>query len=75
MIAFRIDKRPAEVPFREAWKHTWTVVTITSLDDGRTHVRGTSLGYGADPESLAMRQFFERGSGQAIKTLVASFAK
>jgi uncharacterized protein YndB with AHSA1/START domain len=75
MIAFRIHKTPANFPFKEAWRHTWTVVTLTSLDDGRTHVRGTSLGYGADPESLAMRQFFERGNDQTIKTLVASFAK
>jgi len=75
MIAFRIPTTPADSPFKEAWKHTWTVVTLTSLDDGRTHVRGTSLGYGADPESLAMRQFFERGNDQTIKTLVASFAK
>ena len=75
MIAIRIHKTPANFPFKEAWKHTWTVVTLSALDDGRTHVRATSLGYGADPESLAMRQFFERGNDQTIKALAASYAK
>jgi uncharacterized protein YndB with AHSA1/START domain len=75
MIAFRIRKTPANFPFKEAWKHTWTVVTLTPLPDGRTHVRGASLGYGTDPESLAMRRFFERGNQQTIDALMASFSR
>ncbi|HET9832018.1 MAG TPA: SRPBCC domain-containing protein [Vicinamibacterales bacterium] len=75
MIAFRIHKTPANFPFKEAWKHTWTVVTLTPLPDGRTHVRGASLGYGSDPESLAMRRFFERGNQQTIDALTASFSR
>jgi len=71
MIAFRIHKPPATFPFKEAWKHTWTVVTLTSLADGRTHVRAASLGYGTDPESVAMRMFFERGNAQTFDTLAA----
>ena len=57
------------------WKRTWTVVTLTPLDGGRTLVRGASLGYGTDPESQAMRRFFERGNDETIKTLAARFAR
>jgi uncharacterized protein YndB with AHSA1/START domain len=70
MIAIRIHKPPASFPFKEAWKHTWTVVTLTPLPGGRTHVRAASLGYGTDRESVAMRRFFERGNGETIKMLV-----
>jgi uncharacterized protein YndB with AHSA1/START domain len=75
MIAIRIRKTPANFPFKEAWKHTWTVVTLTPLDGDRTLVRASSLGYGADPESQAMRRFFEHGNEETIKTLAARFAK
>ena len=75
MIAIRIRRPPANFPFKESWKHTWTVVTLTQLPDGRTHVRGASLGYGTDAESLAMRRFFERGNQQTIDALVAHFSQ
>jgi len=58
MIAMRIDKPPAGFPFKEAWKNVWTVVTLTPLADGRTHVRGAMMGFGSDPESVAMQRFF-----------------
>ena len=73
MIAFRIHKTPAGFPFKDAWKHTWTVVTLTPLDGGRTQVRAASLGYGPDPESQAMRRFFERGNDQTLKALTSYF--
>ncbi|HEU4692971.1 MAG TPA: SRPBCC domain-containing protein [Vicinamibacterales bacterium] len=75
MIAIRIHKTPANFPFKEAWKHTWTVVTLTPLDGNRTVVRVSSLGYKADPESQAMRRFFEHGNEETLKTLAAHFAK
>jgi uncharacterized protein YndB with AHSA1/START domain len=73
MIAFRIHKTPSNFPFKEAWKHTWTVVTLTALPDGRTQLRAASLGFGSDPESTAMRRFFERGNAQTMETLAAHF--
>jgi uncharacterized protein YndB with AHSA1/START domain len=75
MIAIRIDRPPASFPFKEAWKSVWTVVTLTPLADGRTQVRGAMMGFGSDPESLAMRRFFERGNGDTIKVLADHFAK
>lgn len=73
MIAMRIHKTPATFPFKEAWKNPWTVMTLTPLDGGRTQLRVTSLGYGADEESLAMRRFFAAGNQQTIETLRRHF--
>lgn len=72
MMATRIQKTPASFPFKESWKTTWTVVTLTPTDDG-THMRVTSYGYGTDEESLAMRRFFEAGNQQTIETLRRHF--
>lgn len=75
MLAMRIQKPPKSFPFREAWKRTWTVLTLTPVDDQRTLVKAASLGYGTDPESIAMRQFFERGNQQTIEALKKHFQK
>jgi uncharacterized protein YndB with AHSA1/START domain len=75
MIAIRIHKTPANFPFKEAWKHTWTVVNLTPLDGNRTHLRVSSLGYKSDPESKAMREFFQHGNDETLKMLIARFAK
>jgi uncharacterized protein YndB with AHSA1/START domain len=72
MMATRIQKTPASFPFKESWKSTWTVVTLTPTDDG-THLRVTSYGYGTDEESLAMRRFFEAGNQQTIETIRRHF--
>jgi len=68
----RIQKPPASFPFKEAWKSTWTVLTLTPTEGG-THLRAASYGYGSDEESLAMRRFFERGNQQTIETLRRHF--
>jgi uncharacterized protein YndB with AHSA1/START domain len=74
MIAIRIHKTPTGFPFKEAWKHTWTVVTLTPQGDTSTHVRVASLGFESDQESQAMRRFFERGNQQTMDALVAYFS-
>ena len=73
MMAMRITKTPASFPFKEAWKSTWTVLTLTPTDDG-TQLRAESYGYGTDEESLAMRRFFEAGNQQTIETLRRHFS-
>lgn len=75
MIATRIQKPPASFPFKEAWKKTWTVITLIPIDDTHTRLRGASLGYGNDEESKAMRAFFERGNQQTIESLQKHFAE
>lgn len=75
MIAIRIQRPPKTFPFKEAWKKTWTVVTLTDAGEGRTHLRLASMGFGSDPESIAMRQFFERGNQQTLETMQKYFAE
>ncbi len=69
MLAICVDKPPRGFPFKEAWKATWSVMTLTDLGDGRTHLRLAGLGYGADPESQAMRKFFLDGNAWTLKKL------
>jgi uncharacterized protein YndB with AHSA1/START domain len=73
MMVTRIEKPPASFPFKEAWKTTWTELTLTPTDEG-THLRAASYGYGTDEESLAMRKFFEAGNQQTIDALRRHFS-
>ena len=73
MMAIRIQKPPATFPFKEAWRKPWTVITLTPVDGGQTHLRVTSLGYGTDEESLAMRRFFEAGNQQTVEAIRRHF--
>jgi uncharacterized protein YndB with AHSA1/START domain len=73
MMALRIQKTPQTFPFKHAWKSTWTVMTLMPLDGGRTLVRASSLGFGTDEESIAMRRFFEAGNQTVIAGLQKHF--
>ena len=73
MIAFRIDRPPKSFPFKEAWKTTWFVVTLTGLGDGRTLIRAASMGFGTDEESVRMRKFFEDGNAMTLSVLQKNF--
>lgn len=74
MLAIQIARPPAGFPFKEAWKHTWTVITLTPLGSTRTHLRVASMGFASDPESTAMRRFFEAGNAATIKVLQDALA-
>jgi hypothetical protein len=74
MIAIRIARPPKSFPFKEAWKRTWTVVTLTDLGGGQTQIRAASVGYGTDEESVKMRQFFKDGNALTLKKLQEHFA-
>ena len=74
MMALRITKTPASFPFKNAWKSTWTVLTLVPVDDGKTLLRAASLGFGADEESVAMRRFFEAGNQSVIANVQRHFA-
>lgn len=74
VLAIRINKTPEGFPFKEAWKHTWTVITLTEASADQTHMRVASMGFGADEESVAMQKFFERGNQQTIELLQRHFS-
>lgn len=74
MMAFRIQKPPQSFPFKTAWQKPWTVVTLTALENGTTHLRMASVGYGDDEESIAMRKFFEYGNQLSLETVQKHFS-
>jgi len=74
MMAMRITKTPQSFPFKNAWKTTWTVLTLEPLDGGKTNLRAASLGFGTDEESVAMRRFFEAGNQSVIVHVQQHFA-
>lgn len=73
MIAFRVHQPPKGFPFPNAWKDTWSVVTLTDLGDGTTHVRLAGLGYDATEESQKMREFFRAGNAYVMKMLQSRY--
>jgi uncharacterized protein YndB with AHSA1/START domain len=73
MLAIKIDRPPQSFPFKEAWKSTWTVISLEALDSTRTRLRIASLGFGDDEESLAMRKFFEQGNAWTLQKVQAHF--
>lgn len=73
MVAIRIERPPRSFPFKEAWKKSWTVITLTDTGNNRTHIRVASMGYGTDEESMTMRRFFEAGNASTLKALQNHF--
>jgi uncharacterized protein YndB with AHSA1/START domain len=69
MLAIAIERAPQAFPYREAWKHTWTVITLTRVRENATLVHIASMGFGTDEESTAMRHFFEKGNAATLKLL------
>jgi uncharacterized protein YndB with AHSA1/START domain len=70
MISFRVHQPPKGFPFaRETWSRTWSVVTLTDLGDGRTHVRIVGLGYPDTEDGRKMREFFRTGNGWVLQFL------
>jgi uncharacterized protein YndB with AHSA1/START domain len=70
MISIRVQKPPKGFPFSEAtWKGTWSVITLTDLGGGSTHVRIAGLGYPDTPEGRKMREFFQAGNAWVMSHL------
>lgn len=75
VMMWRIHQPPKGFPFKEAWKGTWSVATMTDLGGGRTHLRLAGCGYTADPEAQAMRKFFQSGNAWSMQKLQSHFDK
>lgn len=74
MLAMRVRQSPANFPNREALAGTWTVIYFTKSGEDMTHVRIVGLGYGDDPQSQALRQFFEKGNRWTLDHLAKPYA-
>lgn len=62
MLATRIKQAPADFAYRDAMADTWTVIYLTPAGDNMTQVRIIGLGYTDQPQSQAMRKYFEQGN-------------
>jgi uncharacterized protein YndB with AHSA1/START domain len=72
MLAFRIKRPPADFPFKNAVRGTWTVVYLEPAGT-MTQVRIVGLGYTDDPESKAMREFFAERNRIALDRLAKPY--
>lgn len=73
MLAIRIKQPPASFAHRDAVAGTWTVIYFTPSGQDMTHVRIVGLGYRDDPQSQAMRRFFEEGNRWTLDHLAKPY--
>lgn len=73
MIAFRIHQPPKGFPFPNAWRKTWSVVTLTDMRNGDTFLHLAESGYDTSAESRKMREFFRANNEYVLKVLQSSY--
>lgn len=73
MMTIQIDNPPAGFPFMDVYRNMWTVITLTDVGGGRTHLRCAAYGFGPDEQSQKMRDFFRTGNEWTVKTLQSKF--
>jgi uncharacterized protein YndB with AHSA1/START domain len=69
MLALRTKKAPADFPFAEAAKGTWSVIYLDPCGESCTRFRMVGLGYRDTESGRAMRAFFEQGNGWTLGEL------
>ena len=69
MLAVRTIRPPADFPFPNAIVNTWSVLYIEPVDLEHTRVTVRMFGFGDDPESQEMRNFFEWGNAYELDKL------
>lgn len=73
MLSIKVAKAPANFPFPNAVKSMWTVIYLQEQEGGRTLVRAVGLGFTDDPESVRMREFFQKGNDFTLQELQKHF--
>lgn len=74
MLSLQATGFPADFPFVEAARNTWTVFYFSALSPTRTKIRVVGLGYTEDEQSQAMRSFFARANQYSLDQLSAALA-
>ncbi len=74
MLSIQVSKAPLGFPFPDAIKAMWTVIYLTPEAGAQTRVRIVGLGFGDDPDSQKMRQYFDRGNAYTLRKLQERFA-
>jgi uncharacterized protein YndB with AHSA1/START domain len=73
MFASRSLTAPADAPFGNAIRDTWTVTYLEPVGDSRTRVTIKMFGFSEDEESQTMRRFFEWGNPYQLDQLADYF--
>ncbi len=73
MMTIQIDNPPNGFPFMNVYQQVWTVMTITDVGGGRTHLRIAGHGFTAEEESQRMREFFRTGNQWTLDHLRKHF--
>lgn len=75
MISLRPTRAPGDFPFPNAMKKSWTVTYFEPLTDSRTKLTMIGLGFTDEPESIKMREYFDKGNAKMLERLAARFPK
>ena len=73
MLSIKVEKAPEKFPFRSRIGSMWTVLYFQPTPDGKTTLRIVGMGFGLDPESQKMKEFFEQGNAYTLAQLQKRF--
>jgi uncharacterized protein YndB with AHSA1/START domain len=75
MISLRPMKAPGNFPFPNAMKKSWSVVHFDAIGERQTKLTMIGLGYTDEPESMQMRDYFDKGNAMMLEQLRAKFPR
>lgn len=73
MLTMRIRQAPASFPHKDVAGQVWTVMYFNEAGAGMTQVKIVGLGYTADPQSQAMRRYFEAGNKATLERIAKQY--
>jgi uncharacterized protein YndB with AHSA1/START domain len=73
MLALRVRQAPASFPHKDAASRVWTVIYFNEAGAGMTQVRIVGLGYTDDPQSQALRRYFEQGNKETLDRIAKQY--
>lgn len=75
LLALRVEQVPEGGPVDAAvLEKAWGVYELSAVDEQRTRLRISGHGYGADPASVRMLEFFKTGNVYSIELLRRNLA-
>jgi uncharacterized protein YndB with AHSA1/START domain len=73
MLSIRVQQAPANFPLPGVVGNVWSVIYFQPLEPGMTNVRIVGLGYGDDPQSQQLREYFRKGNAWTLEQLQKKF--
>jgi uncharacterized protein YndB with AHSA1/START domain len=74
MLSFRNTGQPKGFLYKQEIEKTWSVLLFEPIDDSKTRLTITGMGYGDDQASQQMRAFFQVGNQAVLDKLKSEFA-